>query len=58
MVEKLYFRPEAPIAFVAYMALSEIEVSNLITIIESKYYAVSPEETRSMLVLGGDRYGS
>ncbi|MDR2606235.1 MAG: V-type ATPase subunit [Oscillospiraceae bacterium] len=54
MIEKLYFRSEAPIAFTAYMTLSEIEVSNLITIIESKYYAVSPEETRSMLVFGRD----
>jgi len=52
MAEKMNFRTEAPIVFTAYMTLSEIEVSNLITIIECKYYEVPTEEIRSMLVIG------
>jgi V/A-type H+-transporting ATPase subunit C len=41
---------DAPVAFTAYMFLSEIELRNLITIIESTFYNANAEETMKLII--------
>lgn len=47
----LRFSGDAPTVFTSYVTLSNLEVSNLITIIEGVRYGVSPEDIDKMLVI-------
>ncbi|MDR0818002.1 MAG: V-type ATPase subunit [Oscillospiraceae bacterium] len=54
MTRLLYTSEDAPVCFVAYMTLSTIETNNLIKIIESVYYNLSSDETKKLLIMGGE----
>ena len=46
----LCFAQDAPVAFTAYMTLSELEIRNITTIVEGVRYAVPSEEIQKLLI--------
>lgn len=50
-IQKLCFSTSAPVILTAYIALLEIEVQNLVTIIEGIRYGLAAEEIEKMLIV-------
>ena len=42
-----------PVVLISYISLSEMEISNIVTIIEGKRYQLEPDEIRKLLVFDG-----